>query len=93
LKSVQAGIVKIKPTTTSVQHDIPPLKQLRPLEENVPRNTLLLRFGRAVLDAAPEPEAGHGDLAAMAASMPPSSLSRAGSAHKVHLPSFCQTMW
>jgi hypothetical protein len=70
LKSVQAGIVKIKPTTTSVQHDIPPLKQLRPLEENVPRNTLLLRFGRAVLDAAPEPkegwfapEAGHEDLA------------------------------
>jgi hypothetical protein len=36
-------------------------KELRPLEENVPRNTLLLRFGRAVLDAAPEP--GHGDLA------------------------------
>jgi hypothetical protein len=38
-------------------------KELRPLEENVPRNTLLLRFGRAVLDAAPEAEAGHGNLA------------------------------
>jgi hypothetical protein len=45
-------------------------KELRPLEENVLRNTLLLRFGRAVLDAAPEPkegwfapEARHEDLA------------------------------